>query len=128
MEEMQHVRLEHLSIMHQAAHFFTGRSQSVTCSCTHNYIECFGSCQMMTYRTYTTKTLDEYRSFPIWSSLHKPFKSSEFNNVKSRLRNLIILIEMNSNFTVTFNSCYWFYSYFFCHDFTSLIEFDNFVR
>jgi hypothetical protein len=115
MEKMQCVRLKHLSVMHEAAHFFAGGSEAVACSCTNNYVEGFGCREMVTNRANSAKPLNKHRGFPVWPALYKSFETAESDNVKTGLPHISFVVEMNGNLTMAFNPGYRFYCYFLSH-------------
>ena len=53
-EKMKDMRLEYLSVMHKAAHFFSNRGQTISRAGTNYYVHCFCSSQVVAYRTNTT--------------------------------------------------------------------------
>jgi hypothetical protein len=59
----------------------------------------------------TAEALNQYRSFPIGSSLNKALKTSEFYNVKPGLGNVILIIQVYGNLSVSFDSGYRFNGY-----------------
>lgn len=125
---MQGMRLEHLSVMHEPSHFLTGRCQSVAGTSANNYIKRFCCGQMMAHRANTTKTLNQHRGFPIRPSLNKTLKPPELYNMQPTLYNIIIVIQMDGDLTMSFNSGNRFYRYLLCHFSSVLIEFNNFIR
>jgi len=97
------MRLEHLSVVHKAAHFLTGWRQSLAGPGANNNVKRFGSGQVMTYRADTAETLHENRGFPVRPALHKSFKSPEFHNMKTGLRNVVLVVEVDGNFSMSFH-------------------------
>jgi hypothetical protein len=84
----------------------------VTGACAYDYVEGFGSSKVVADGADSAKTLYQNGSFPVGTTLYKTLKTAEFNNMKAGLSHVHIIIELNGNFTVSFNSGYWFYCYF----------------
>ena len=57
-EEVQRVRLEHLSVMHQPAHLFGRRSQRLGAD---DPVHRLGGTEMVTYRTDAAEPLHQHR-------------------------------------------------------------------
>jgi hypothetical protein len=70
---------------------------------------------MVTYRADPAKTLDQNRGFPIRTALDEPLKSAEFDNMEPGSGNIIMIIQVNGHFSMSFNPGYWFYRDFLCH-------------
>jgi hypothetical protein len=63
----------------------------------------------MAYRADTAKPLYKYGGFPVRPSLDKSLKPAKFNDVKTGLRDIILIIQMDCDLTVAFHPGYGFY-------------------
>ena len=76
----------------------------------------------------TAKALYEHGCFPVWTTLYKALEAPEFYDMQPGLRNIVLIIQVYGNLSVSFHAGYRFDSYFLCHIMVSfLIKFYNFV-
>jgi hypothetical protein len=101
MEEVKRMRLEHLSIVHEAADFFGRRGQLVHA---HDQIHGLGGSQMMADRTDAAESLNQDRDFPVGAALDESFEPTEFDNMKAGLLNHVVLIQKERYLAVAFDA------------------------
>ena len=102
MEEVKSMGLKYLPIMHQTTHLFTGRGETIRPD-SYNHIDSLGSGKVMAHRTDSAETLHKYRSFPVGTPLDESFETSELYYMQPALSDFVVIIEVDSDFTVSFN-------------------------
>ena len=101
MEEMQRVRLQGLAEMHQAAHLFGRRRQLRRAD---QHVGGLGRRQVMADRADAAQALYQNRQFPVGPPLDEFLEAAEFDDVQSRLLDMVLVIEQQRDFAMPLNA------------------------
>ena len=105
--EMQRMRLQHLSVVHQPAHLLgSGRQRG-----TYDHVHCFGCREVVAYRAYPAQPLHHYRRFPIGPPLDEFFEAAKFDDVQPHLVYVVVVIQQQRYLAMSFYPRYRVY----CH-------------
>ena len=99
-EETQGVRLRNLAQVQQLAQQFRRPGDFHT----QNGIASFRACQQMAYRTDTADARGNLRHLGKIAALAELFEPAKFHHVKSRIRHLARLVEMNADLRVSLDA------------------------
>ncbi len=100
-EEVQHVGLHHLAVMHQPAHLFRRRRQLID---TGDHVHGFCCGQMVADRADAAKPLHDHRHFPHQPAADEPLEAAEFDNVQPGFIHLVFRIQMDRHLAVAFHA------------------------
>ena len=100
MEEMQRVRLQDLSVVHQAPHFLGSRRERGA----HDHVHRFGCGQMMAYRADAAQPLHHHRRFPVRPSLDEFFETAKLDDVQPHLMHAVVLVQQQRHLAVAFDA------------------------
>jgi hypothetical protein len=78
-EEMQHMALHHLSVMHQAAHLLRRGRDRVGAD---DHVHRLGSGEVVAHRADAAKTLHDHRNFPQEPAPDEPFEPAKLNDMQ----------------------------------------------
>ncbi len=101
MKEIQRVRLQHLTVMHQPPELFRRGCQQVHAG---YHVHRLAGTEMMAHRTDTTQTLDDDWNFPVQPPLDESLEPAKLDNVEPSLFDLAGLIQPNGDLAVTFDA------------------------
>ena len=104
MEEMQRVRLQHLAEMQQAAKFGCSRSKLIHAD---DLVDRFRCRQLMADRADAAQALHKKRHFPERATLDEFLETAEFNDMKSRLDDVIVIVDQQCDLAVSFDARDW---------------------
>ncbi len=90
MENVQRVRLSHLSLVHEPPHLLGCRRQPFHAN---RHVHGFGGREVMTYRADAAEPLDDEGDFPVHPSTDEALEAPELDNVEARVFHLSGLIE-----------------------------------
>ena len=100
-EEVQRVRLEHLAVVHQAAHLFRRRRQRVHAG---DAVHRLGRREMVADRADPAEALDQHRHLPVRPALDEAFEPAEFHDVQASLLHLPLFIQKDRDLAVSFDA------------------------
>ncbi len=100
-EEVEHMALHHLSVMHEPAHLFRRGGQDIDA---HDLVHRLGRGEVMADRADAAETLDDDRHLPQKPTVDEAFKAAEFDDVKARFLDLIVGAHVDRHLAVSFDA------------------------
>ena len=101
-EEVQSVRLEHLAVVHQAAHLLRGRGQLARTG-PDDDVHGLGRRQVVADGADAAEPLDEDRGLPVGTALDEPLETAELDDVEPGLDYLTGVVQPDGDLAVAFD-------------------------
>ncbi len=102
MEEVQGVGLEHLAVVHQAAHLL-GRRRELARPGADDDVHGLGRGQVVADRADAAEPLDEDRGLPVGAALDEALEAAELDDVEAGLGHLAGVVEADGDLAVAFD-------------------------
>ena len=103
MEEVQHVRLEDLPVVHQPPHLVGGGGQRVRPHAA-DHVHRLGRAQVMAHRTDAAEPLHEHDDFPQRPPLHEPLEAPELDDVETRVEHAMVVVHADGDLAVSLDA------------------------
>ena len=101
MEEVEHMRLEHLPVMHQAPDLFRGGRQLLH---TGDQVHGLDRRQVMAHRADAAEALDQNGDLPVGPPLDEALEAAELHNVQPGLLHFLFFVEKDGDFPMPFHA------------------------
>ena len=101
MEEVQGMRLQHLAVVHQAAHLLGGGRQRLH---PQHHVQRLGGGQVVRDGADAAQALHHDRHFPVGAALDEAFEAAELDDVQPYLMHLVVLVEQQGDLAVAFDA------------------------
>jgi hypothetical protein len=100
-EEMQHMALHDLSVMHQAAHLLRRGRDRVGAD---DHVHRLGSGEVVAHRADAAKTLHDHRNFPQEPAPDEPFEPAKLNDMQPCFVHRAVGIEVDRHLAMAFDA------------------------
>ena len=100
-EEVQGVRLEDLTVVHQPAHLLAGRRQPVDAE---DAVDRLGGAQVVADRADAAQTLHQHRHFPERAALDEAFETPELDDVQAGAQTRLAFVEEDGDLAVSLDA------------------------
>ena len=97
-EEVQGVRLEDLSVVHQAAHLLAGRRQPVDAQ---NSVHRLGGAEVMAHRADAAQALHQNRYLAERTALYEALEAAKLDDVQAGAQHVVALVEVDGDLAVS---------------------------
>ena len=100
-EEVQHVALHHLAVMHQPAHLLGGGRQHVDAD---DLVHRLGAGQVMADRADAAQALHDDRHLPVEPAADEALEAAELDDVQPGFIDLVVAIQVNGHLAVALDA------------------------